>query len=374
MKVAHESEVTEKPGDIATEPAVTGKRVSKRQSSLPAEHYLEGILEGDRSALAKAITLIESSRPADREIAERVVEACFQRSGNSIRVGVTGPPGVGKSSLIEAMGKHIILDRGQAVAVLAVDPTSRVSGGSILGDKTRMKFLASSDKAFIRPSPTRGAQGGVTQHTREAMILCEAAGYRNILVETVGVGQSEVSVRDMVDFFLLVTIAGAGDELQGIKRGVMELVDAVAVNKADGDNIRASERARLETENALHFLPQPASGWGARSVTCSAHTGEGVAEAWASVLEYHAFIKANGWLDRLRREQNRRWMQETLEQGLMQLFRSKPAIKMRTTELEKQVLEGQISALRAAQELLSQYVADGSPVGRPAGPATAPRT
>ena len=332
-------------------------RVSKQTKPLSAEQYVEGILKGDRSALAKAITLIESSREGDRKIAEEVVERCLQLSGNSIRVGITGPPGAGKSSLIEALGKHIIVDRGETVAVLAVDPTSRVSGGSILGDKTRMRFLATSDKAFIRPSPTRGAQGGVAQHTREAILLCEAAGYRNILVETVGVGQSEVAVRDMVDFFLLVTIAGAGDELQGIKRGVMELVDAVAVNKADGDNVRAAESARVEAENALHFLPVSTSGWMARALACSAHSGDRVGAVWACVLEHHAMTNANGWLDRLRREQNRRWMQETLEAGLMQLFRSNAVVRERMADLEKQVVDGRITAVRAGRELLDLHVA-----------------
>jgi LAO/AO transport system kinase len=245
-----------------------------------------------------------------------------------------------------------------------VDPTSRVSGGSILGDKTRMRVLASSGKTFIRPSPTRGALGGVAEHTREAMLLCEAAGYRNILVETVGVGQSEVSVRDMVDFLLLVTIAGAGDELQGIKRGVMELVDAVAVNKADGDNVRAAERARTEAENALHFLPETGSSWTARAIACSAHTGRGVAELWASVLEHNALTRASGWLDRFRLEQNRRWMQETLEQGLMKLFRANPAIQQKLAEVERQVLAGKITAVRAGRELLSMYVSKDESSGK----------
>jgi LAO/AO transport system kinase len=311
--------------------------------------------------LAKAITLIESSRAGDRETAEHVIDRCIRHGGNSIRVGITGVPGAGKSSLIGALGKHVILERGETVAVLAVDPTSRVSGGSILGDKTRMRFLASSDSAFIRPSPTRGAQGGVNQHTREAILLCEAAGYRNILIETVGVGQSEVAVRDMVDFFLLVTIGGAGDELQGIKRGVMEVIDAIAVNKADGNNVSAAEKARVEAENALHFLASSAKDWRARALTCSAHTRRGVEEVWACVLEHNAVIRSNGWLHRLRLEQNQRWMQETLEAGLMQLFRSNPGTHQRLEEFERQVLEGQITAVRAASELLALYAARGGP-------------
>ena len=353
MEAARESAVKEKPG-VTTAGAVI-KRISKRKTAFSAEQLIEGILGGDRSVLARAITLIESSREADREIADQVVEYCLPRSGNAIRVGITGAPGAGKSSLIEALGRHLVTDRGETVAVLAVDPTSRSSGGSILGDKTRMRFLATSERAFIRPSPTRGAHGGVAQHTREAMLLCEASGYGNILVETVGVGQSEVSVRDMVDFFLLVTIPGAGDELQGIKRGVMELVDAVTVNKADGDNIHAAERARVEAANALHFLPISVSGWQAPALACSAKTGRGIEEIWKCVLEHRATAQASGWLSQLRLEQSRRWMQETLETGLMQLFRSNPAIQQRLAELEKQVIAGQITAVRAGRELLSLY-------------------
>ena len=215
-----------KPGcAVPARPDGTGRVAKRPQKCLSGSTYIEGILRGDRSVLAQAITLIESSRAADRELAEQIIERCLPASGNSIRVGITGVPGAGKSSLIEALGKYLIAERGETVAVLAIDPSSQLSGGSILGDKTRMTFLASSDSAFIRPSPSRGAHGGVAQHTREAMLLCEAAGYQNILVETVGVGQSETAVHDMVDFFLLVTLAGAGDELQGIKRGVMELAD-----------------------------------------------------------------------------------------------------------------------------------------------------
>ena len=239
--------------------------VAKRRTPLSREEYTNGILRGDRAVLARAVTLIESALAADRELAEHIVEDCLPHSGHSIRVGITGVPGAGKSSLIEALGKYLIEDQKQKVAVLAIDPSSQLSGGSILGDKTRMTTLAASEMAFIRPSPSRGIAGGVAQRTREAMLLCEAAGYRNILVETVGVGQSETAVHEMVDFFLLVTLAGAGDELQGIKRGVMELADVVAVNKADGPNVAAAERARAEAQNALHFFPGAESGWTPRS-------------------------------------------------------------------------------------------------------------
>lgn len=353
MSVARESAVRVKQSCAAAEPT---NRISKRGGRLSAAQFVEGILSGDRSILAKAITLIESSRAADQEIAEQIVEDCLGASGNSIRVGITGVPGAGKSSLIETLGKHIIVDRGERVAVLAVDPSSRISGGSILGDKTRMTFLASSDKAFIRPSPSRGAPGGVTHHTREAMLLCEAAGYRNVLIETVGVGQSEVAVRDIVDFFLLVTIAGAGDELQGIKRGVMEMANAVAVNKADGENIPATERARSEAENALHFIAASPSEWIPRALACSAHTGRGVPELWSCVLEQVALTKANGWFGQFRLEQNRRWMQERLEHGLMQLFHSNKVVQERLAELERQVVAGQVTPVRAVRDLLALYV------------------
>ena len=228
-------------------------------------------------------------------MAERIVEDCLPLSGKSIRVGITGVPGAGKSSLIEALGTFLICELGQKVAVLAIDPSSRISGGSILGDKTRMSSLSSSDMAFIRPSPSRGTLGGVAQRTREAMLLCEAAGYQNILVETVGVGQSETAVADMVDFFLLITLAGAGDELQGIKRGVMELADLVAVNKADGTNLKAAEMARCEAQNALHYFPGSQSGWTPRAITCSAQTGKGIPELWSCVQELRRHDKGQ-WL------------------------------------------------------------------------------
>lgn len=355
MTDAKVSALHEKPGCAIPAPPTDARCAAKHKPILSATQFTEGILKGDRSLLARAITLIESSRPADRQIAEQIIEKCLPASGNSIRVGITGVPGAGKSSLIEALGKYLITERGEKVAVLAIDPSSQISGGSILGDKTRMAFLASSDRAFIRPTPSRGTRGGVAEHTREAIVLCEAAGYQNILVETVGVGQSEAAVRDLVDFFLLVTLAGAGDELQGIKRGVMEMADVVAVNKADGQNLRAAERARTEAQNALHFLPLSPSRWMPRAMACSAQTGSGVAELWSCVLDYATSTKANGWFERRRREEARHSMRETLEQGLMQLFSSHPAVQTRLAELEEQVLAGQISAPAAARHLLALF-------------------
>ncbi len=319
------------------------------------QQFIDGILHGDRTVLAQAITLIESSRDVDRKLAEQIVEECLPHSGNSIRVGITGVPGAGKSSLIEVLGMYLIGQYSQKVAVLAIDPSSQISGGSILGDKTRMNSLASSDMAFIRPSPSRGSLGGVAQRTRETMLLCEAAGYRIILVETVGVGQSETAVHDMVDFFLLITLAGAGDELQGMKRGVMELADIVAVNKADGVNLKAAERARTEAQNALHYFPCSHSGWTPRALNCSTQTRTGIADLWDLVLEYTSLTKSNGWFDLTRRNQTQKWMQEIIREGLKRRFEEHPAIKSRLETLEREVLDGRTTSFRAARELLETY-------------------
>ena len=328
---------------------------AKRPRPLSREQYRDGILRGDRTVLARAVTLIESTREADREVAEQVVEDCLPHCADSIRVGITGVPGAGKSSLIEALGGFLIAEKKEKVAVLAIDPSSQISGGSILGDKTRMPTLAASEMAFIRPSPSRGMAGGVAQRTREAMLLCEAAGYRNILVETIGVGQSETAVHEMVDFFLLITLAGAGDELQGIKRGVMELADLVAVNKADGTNVDAAERARAEAQNALHFFPASGSGWTPRAMTCSALRGAGISELWALVLEYTELTRSSGWLAASRREQQRRWMQEMIDQALRQRFDAHSAVRGQIAALERDVAEGRTTPFRAARTLLEAY-------------------
>lgn len=328
---------------------------AKRARPLSREEYRDGILRGDRAVLARAVTLVESCRERDRELAELIVEDCLPHCCDSIRVGITGVPGAGKSSLIEALGGFLIAEKKEKVAVLAIDPSSQISGGSILGDKTRMPTLAASEMAFIRPSPSRGMAGGVAQRTREAMLLCEAAGFRNILVETIGVGQSETAVHEMVDFFLLITLAGAGDELQGIKRGVMELADLVAVNKADGANLDAAERARAEAQNARHFFPAPESGWTPRAVTCSALTGSGIHELWECVLEYAALTRANEWFAASRRDQQRRWMHEMIDQSLRQRFDAHPAVRSRVAALERDVAEGRTTSFRAARMLLDGY-------------------
>lgn len=361
MTDSGESALRVRPGCPAPQPPrELMARVSNRRRSLTREQCVKGILRGQRSVLAQAITLIESSRAVDRELAEQIIDDCLPHSGNSIRVGITGVPGAGKSSLIEVLGTFLISGGGiaadgQKVAVLAIDPSSQLSGGSILGDKTRMNSLAASEMAFIRPSPSRGTLGGVAQRTREAMLLCEAAGYRNIFVETVGVGQSETAVHGMVDFFLLIMLAGAGDELQGMKRGVMELADLVAINKADGTNVAAAKRARNEAENALHYLPASPSGWTPRALNCSAQTGDGIIELWNCVLEQVSITKASGWFALTRQEQRRRWMHETIQQELRQLFESHPAIRKHMEALELDVLEGRITSSHATRMLLDMY-------------------
>jgi LAO/AO transport system kinase len=333
----------------------TARTIRNRARALSRQEYVNGILQGDSIILAQAITLIESTRATDRDLAEFILEDCLPAAGKSMRVGISGVPGAGKSSVIEALGKHLIDKLGQKVAVLAIDPSSQLSGGSILGDKTRMTWLASSELAFIRPSPSRGSFGGIAQHTREAMLLCEAAGFRNIIIETVGVGQSETAVHDMVDFFVLITLAGAGDELQGIKRGAMELADLVVINKADGPNLSASERARTEAQNALHFFPASATGWTPRAVTCSALTGDGIDALWNCALQHAQITHANGWFVLTRQDQQRHWLQEILNQGLRQLFDAHPAIQRRMGHLEQEVLTGNTSPFRAARTLLDAY-------------------
>lgn len=344
-----------RPGSRIPQPPERAAAKRRSRKSLSSQEYTEGILRGDRIVLAQAITLVESTLPEDETLALDILDRVLPQTGNSIRVGITGPPGAGKSSTIEVLGMHLIRDRGEKVAVLAVDPSSQISGGSILGDKTRMETLSTHDMAFIRPSPSRGSLGGVARRTRETMLLCEAAGFRNIIVETVGVGQSETAVRSMVDFFLLLMIAGAGDELQGMKRGVMEMADLIAINKADGSNVLPAQQARAQAENALHFFPPQPTGWIPRAITCSATTGAGIKEMWEIVLEHSALLQSNGWLDRVRRQQVKRWMYEIIEQGLNRNFRSHAAIREQLAQVEQEVFEGRTTPFRAANRLLEIY-------------------
>ena len=322
---------------------------------LTLERYVDGVLGGDRTVLARAITLIESNLSTDGELAARLLDALLPHTGKALRVGITGVPGVGKSTFIDALGVHLIRERDENVAVLSVDPTSPISGGSILGDKTRMEHLAVEERAFIRPSPSQGHLGGVARRSRETILLCEAAGYRNILVETVGVGQSETAVRSMTDFFLLLMLAGAGDELQGIKRGIIEMLDGMAINKADGDNRAKAERARIEYAGALHLLPASADGWKPRVLTCSAIANEGIAEVWEMVLEHRELLHNNGCLARLRNRQALQWMNELTMLGLEDLFRSNRAVAARLPICRDEVNRGCKTPFAASRELLELF-------------------
>jgi LAO/AO transport system kinase len=331
------------------------RRYKEKRKKLPAvEEFTEGIRKGNLTMLSQAITLIESSLPAHTEVAQQILEKCIPYSGNSIRIGITGVPGVGKSSFIETLGLKLVLNCHK-LAVLAIDPSSERSRGSILGDKTRMEELSSHADAFIRPSPSAGSLGGVARKTRETIILCEAAGYDTIFVETVGVGQSETAVHSMVDFFLLLMLAGAGDELQGIKRGIMEMADAIAITKADGENINRADRARAEFSNALHLFPPSESGWIPRVIICSSRTGNGINELWDSILEYIGQTKANGFFEKNRRDQSCYWMYETINQSLRDSFYHDRRIQRFLQHYEKLTIEGEISPFAPAKALLEKY-------------------
>lgn len=322
---------------------------------LSPERYVEGVLGGDRTVLARAITVVESELPSDGELAARILDAVLPHTGRSRRVGITGVPGAGKSTFIDALGIHLVRERGENVAVLSIDPSSPISGGSILGDKTRMERLAVEERAFIRPSPSGGHLGGVARRTRETLLLCEAAGYRNILVETVGVGQSETAARSMTDFFLLLMLAGAGDELQGMKRGIIEMLDGMAINKADGDNERKAERARVEYAGALHLFPASPDGWTPRVLTCSALQNRRIADVWQMVLDHHDLLSRNGFLERRRRHQALEWMHELVMLGLTEAFRADPTVAARWPALEDEVRMGHATPFAASRELLALF-------------------
>ena len=330
------------------------KKNRKRRSFTPAE-YVEGIVKGDVTVLSQAVTLVESVKPEHQAVAQEVIEKCLPYSGKSYRIGISGVPGSGKSTSIDAFGIHVLQEYGGKLAVLAIDPSSERSKGSILGDKTRMEKLSIHKDSFIRPSPTAGSLGGVARKTRETIILCEAAGYDKIFVETVGVGQSETAVHSMVDFFLLIQLAGTGDELQGIKRGIMEMADGIVINKADGDNVEKAKLAATHFRNALHLFPAPESGWSPKVMTYSGFYNIGVKEIWDMIYHYYNFVQANGYFERRRAEQSKYWMYETINEHLRNSFYNNPEIASRLGLEELKVLRGEVTSFGAARTLLELY-------------------
>lgn len=335
-------------------PNALHKTPSRRKKALSANEYVEGILAGNRMILSRAVTLVESVKPEHQELAQEIIVRCLPHAGKSIRIGITGVPGAGKSTFIEALGKYITSQNGK-LAVLAIDPSSERSRGSILGDKTRMEELSGDDNAYIRPSPSAGSLGGVARKTRETVVLCEAAGFDTIFIETVGVGQSETAVQSMVDFFLLIQIAGAGDELQGIKRGIMEMSDGIVINKADGNNIEKAELARSQFRNALHLFPPSPSGWEPQVLTCSSVMKTGIAETWEMITEYISFVQKNNYFDARRNQQSKYWMYESINEVLKTSFYNHGTVKPQLTQFEEAVLNNRISSFVAARQLLNLY-------------------
>jgi LAO/AO transport system kinase len=323
---------------------------SPKNAPLNIKALARDLRAGNRAALARAITLIESRRADHQATARELVQTLLPHTGNAIRVGVTGSPGVGKSTTIDALGMFLI-ERGHKVAVLAVDPSSARTGGSILGDKTRMARLAVSDHAYIRPSPASGTLGGVAAKTREAMLLCEASGFDVVLVETVGIGQSETVVSDMTDFFLALMLPGAGDELQGIKKGLVELADMIAINKADGDNIKRATQAAGEYRSALHILAPRSEHWHPPVVTYSALTGSGIDTLWQKILEHRKVMTASGEFESRRREQQVKWMWSMLEQRIMARLRTEASMRSKVRRIEAEVAGGRVSPALAAEQI-----------------------
>ena len=316
------------------------------------EYYIQGVLDNNRLMLARTITLVESTLATHQDIAKNVINALLPKTGKAVRLGITGVPGAGKSTFIESFGTKLT-EQGHKVAVLAIDPSSTRSGGSILGDKTRMEKLAVNHNAFIRPSPSGGSLGGVARKTRETMLVCEAAGFDVIIIETVGVGQSETTVASMVDFFLVLQIAGAGDELQGIKKGVLEVADAIAVNKADGDNINRAKLAKKQYETALHLVTPSSPNWMPPVMTCSAVEMIGLEEIWQTIIRHEEIMTASGELQKKRQEQAMSWMWFLVKEGLETWFYHHPQVKERIPEIKKMVEEQKIAPTRAADELVS---------------------
>ncbi|MTI30252.1 methylmalonyl Co-A mutase-associated GTPase MeaB [Xanthovirga aplysinae] len=329
-----------------------------RKKRLSKEDFVQGVLAGNKTVLGRAITLVESDLVEDQHLSREVLQEILPYSGNSIRLGITGVPGVGKSTFIESLGQHIT-EKGKKLAVLTIDPSSQRSKGSILGDKTRMETLSHHPLAFIRPSASGSSLGGVNNHTRESVLLCEAAGYEIIFIETVGVGQSETTVHGMVDFFLLLMLAGAGDELQGIKKGIMEMADALVITKSDGNNFKMAKRAKAEYKSALHLFPPSPTGWFPPVLTCSALESTGIQEIWEVVEKYKKDMKAKGYFDSKRQQQQLFWMHENIRELLESRFYQHPIVSKRLGEVENEVGAGKKEAFTAAQELLQAFEEDG---------------
>ncbi len=341
---------------VSSQPVVNPYLVArrKRRPKLTAADYVDGILKGNVSILGQAVTLIESTADQHQALAQEVIEKCLPFSGNSRRIGITGVPGAGKSTSIDIFGLHVLREGGK-LAVLAIDPSSERSQGSILGDKTRMEKLSQHPEAFIRPSPSAGSLGGVARKTRETIVLCEAAGYNNIFVETVGVGQSETAVHSMVDFFLLIQLAGTGDELQGIKRGIMEMADGIVINKADGDNVDRANLAAAQFRNALHLFPPTPSKWKPEVITYSGYYELNIDKVWDMIDRYFAYVKETGYFERKRNEQAKYWMFETINERLREHFYHRPEIKALLEQKELRVLNNEQSSFTAAQDVLNRY-------------------
>ncbi|MDR1555615.1 MAG: methylmalonyl Co-A mutase-associated GTPase MeaB [Tannerellaceae bacterium] len=330
------------------------KKRPQRKEYTPSE-FVEGILQGNITILSQAVTLVESARPEHQQLAQEIIEKCLPHAGNSVRIGITGVPGAGKSTSIDTFGMYLI-GEGRKLAVLAIDPSSERSKGSILGDKTRMEELAREKNAFIRPSPAAGSLGGVARKTRETIVLCEAAGFDTVFVETVGVGQSETAVHSMVDFFLLIQLAGTGDELQGIKRGIMEMADGIIINKADGDNLEKARLAASQFRSALHLFPLADSGWVPQVLTYSGYYKSGIREIWKMIDEYTAFTRQNGYFDHRRNEQSKYWMYESINETLRNTFYNNPAVAAMLKTTEQQVLNNEISSFVAAKRMMELFL------------------
>ena len=339
--------------DVPTVNPYLKKRIQRKEYT-PAE-FVEGILKGNITILSQAVTLVESSKYEHQQMAQEIIEKCLPHAGKSVRIGITGVPGAGKSTSIDAFGMHLI-GQGRKLAVLAIDPSSERSKGSILGDKTRMEALSREKNAFIRPSPSAGSLGGVARKTRETIVLCEAAGFDTVFVETVGVGQSETAVHSMVDFFLLIQLAGTGDELQGIKRGIMEMADGIIINKADGDNLEKAKLAAAQFRNALHLFPAPESGWSPKVLTYSGYYNLGIKEIWDMVGEYMEFTQKNGYFNYKRNEQAKYWMYESINDTLRETFYHNPAVEKMLNFTEQQVLNNEISSFVAAKRMMDLFL------------------